>query len=101
MSGVPGKSRRCSRKRYPNRWANFRTTISGREFFGPIRAIRADRAGDTGSETSFLFIPFLLVRFVPAKLCGTCYFALRISQGVEKSLWQLKAAFFSTLDKTI
>ena len=46
-SGVPGKSRRCSRKRYPSAWMSRRTIISGLVSRGPIRAIRAERSGET------------------------------------------------------
>lgn len=53
-SGVPGKSRRCKRKRKPSRWAELLTTISAREFFGPIRDIRADRTADTGASVQSL-----------------------------------------------
>jgi len=44
MSGVPGKSRRCRRNRYPRRWSRRRTAISGSVFFCLTRRMSAFRA---------------------------------------------------------
>lgn len=43
ISGVPGKSRRWRRKRYPARWSHRRTFNSGDVSFGPMRDISALR----------------------------------------------------------
>ena len=54
MSGVPGKSRRCKRNRYPNANSNRRTSSSGREFLPLMPAIiRLRSSGDTQSTTRF------------------------------------------------
>lgn len=47
-SGVPGRLRRWSRKRYPSACAHRRTTISGLECLLLTRAISAERLGSTG-----------------------------------------------------
>lgn len=43
MSGVPGKSRRWRRNRYPSEWIRRRTSNSGAVSFPPMRAISALR----------------------------------------------------------
>jgi hypothetical protein len=54
-SGVPGKSRVCSRKRYPRRCAVRRTIISGTEFLALTRPISADRTGSMKSTPTAFF----------------------------------------------
>ena len=50
-SGVPGRSRACSRKRNPRECARRRTASSGFECFPLTRAISAERFGSTGPRT--------------------------------------------------
>lgn len=45
MSGVPGRSRRCNRKRSPRRCKAFRTSNSGEVFFERIAVIFRERSG--------------------------------------------------------
>lgn len=51
-SGVPGRSRRWRRKRYPNACESRRTNRSGFVFFPRTRAIRAERSGSGGRSYS-------------------------------------------------
>ena len=50
MSGVPGRVRRCSRKRYPRRWRSCLTVSSGKVFAEPMRAMFALRSGEGGGS---------------------------------------------------
>jgi hypothetical protein len=47
MSGDPGRSRRCSRNRYPRLWSSLRTRISGAVSLPRIAAMLRLRCGVT------------------------------------------------------
>lgn len=72
ISGVPGRSLRCSRNRLPIAWRALRTMISGEVFFERIRAIKALRLdGVRLSVTGFPTLG-LEIRLGPSAKRGAC-----------------------------